>query len=502
MPSHIVDVSEEGVPDGRTLRAAAVVRLADRVAEPAAPGPGALARVERSWHAARELALAGRVYGRTTGVGANRTAAVRADGDVDVDATAEGHGLRLLRSHAGATGRPLPAREVRAMLAVRANQLLAGGAGLRPEIVLALVEAVRTGAHPVVREHGAVGTGDLAALAQTGLALLGEQPWTGGRPPRPIALDGNDALAFISSNALTLGQSALALDELRRLQAASLVVASLSLLAAGGSYEAYAEPVHLARPHPGSVTAAARMRAVLGAPARPGPPSGRIQDPYGFRCVPQIHGPALESVDALDRVLAVDLNAAAENPLISADGQGVYGALHHGSFYAAHVAATLDALRLAVLQTARLSTARLVSLVEPGITGLRPFLSEDTPASSGVMILEYAAGAALAELTSMAHPASLGHAVLSRGVEEVASFASLAARHALRMPEHQRQVLACELVAAVRALRQRGTVPDPDLPVGRAYALAAGELDPDMTDRPLSDDVDVAVGLLDRLAAL
>jgi len=507
MKSQIMDTSPRIVPDGRTLNTVAVVQLADGSARLDGPSPAALSRVEGSWHAARELALAGRVYGRNTGVGANRTdavrAAVRADGDVDVDATAEGHGLRLLRSHAGAVGSPLPAREVRAMLAVRANQLLAGGAGLNPEIVLALLDAVRNGAHPVVREHGAVGTGDLAALAQTGLALLGEQPWTGGAPaPRTVALDGNDALAFISSNALTLGQSALALDELRRLQDASLVVAALSLLAVGGSYEAYAEPVHRERPHPGSVAAAARMRTVLGAPARPGPPSGRIQDPYGFRCVPQIHGPALESAGKLDEVLAVDLNAAAENPLISADSQGVYGALHHGSFYAAHAAAALDGLRLAVLQTARLSTARLVSLVEPGITGLRPFLSEDIPASSGVMILEYAAGSALAELTSLAQPASLGHAVLSRGVEEVASFASLAARHALRMPEYHRHVLACELVAAVRALRQRDTVPDPALPVGRAYELAAAELDPDMTDRPLSDDVDVAVGLLDRLAVL
>ncbi|QPP08507.1 aromatic amino acid lyase [Streptomyces bathyalis] len=502
MSSQIVDTARSVTPDGRTLNTAAVVELAHGSAALGEPDPESLARVERSWHAARELALAGRVYGRNTGVGANRTAAVRADGDVDVDATAEGHGLRLLRSHAGAVGSPLPAREVRAMLTVRANQLLAGGAGLNPQIVLALLEAVRNGAHPVVREHGAVGTGDLAALAQTGLALLGEQPWTGGPAPRTVALDGNDALAFISSNALTLGQSALALDELCRLQNASLVVAALSLLAVGGSYEAYAEPVHRERPHPGSVAAAARMRVILGAPARPGPPSGRIQDPYGFRCVPQIHGPALDSADTLAGVLEVDLNAAAENPLISADAQGVYGALHHGSFYAAHAASALDGLRLAVLQTARLSTARLVSLVEPGITGLRPFLSEDTPASSGVMILEYAAGAALAELTSLAQPASLGHAVLSRGVEEVASFASLAARHALRMPEHQRQVLACELVAAIRALRQRGTVPDPGLPVGRAYELAAAELEPEMADRPLSDDVDVAVGLLDRLSAL
>ncbi|MGO4430626.1 aromatic amino acid lyase, partial [Streptomyces sp. MCAF7] len=118
----------------------------------------------------------------------------------------------------------------------------------------------------------------------------------------------------------------------------------------------------------------------------------------------------------------------------------------------------------------------------------------------GVMILEYAAGAALGEMRAVSHPASLGHAVLSRGVEEQASFASLAARQTLRVVDHYRQVLGCELVAAVRALRQRGLEPDPELPVGAAYALAEKALDPRMEDRPLTQDVAVAAGLLDGLA--
>ena len=134
-------------------------------------------------------------------------------GPCDVDVRA------LLRSHAGAIGEELPARQVRAMLAVRANQLLAGGAGLRPTVITALCEALESGAHPVVNEFGSVGTGDLAALAQTGLALAGEHPWRGSGAPEPQPLDNNDALAFISSNALTLGQAALALrDILKRVE--------------------------------------------------------------------------------------------------------------------------------------------------------------------------------------------------------------------------------------------------------------------------------------------
>lgn len=497
MSSHIADrVADDNdavvILDGRRLMVPDVVRMAESVARPV-PAAEGLKRVEASWGAAREIASWGRVYGRSTGVGANRNESVPTEAAAD-------HGLRLLRSHAGAIGEELPARQVRAMLAVRANQLLAGGAGLRPTVVTALCDALETGAHPKVNALGSVGTGDIAALAQMGLALAGEHPWQGaGTAPEPQPLDNNDALALISSNALTLGQSALALHELRALIAATQVVAALSLMAIDGSYEAYALPVHEARRHAGSSAVAERMRLLLGAPDRPTPPLGRIQDPYGFRCLPQIHGPAHDAADALEGVLEVEINAAAENPLISADDMAAY---HHGGFYLAQLALSLDHFRLAVTQVARLSTSRLSTLNEPGFTRLRPFLADGEPASSGVMILEYAAGAALGDLRAYSAPASLGHAVLSRGVEEQASFASLGARQTLRACEAFRLVVGCELVAAVRALRQRELRLDPELPVGRAFELAASVLDAESADRPLTDDVATAAGLLDRFAEL
>ncbi|MFF4270783.1 aromatic amino acid ammonia-lyase [Streptomyces sp. NPDC001536] len=522
------------VLDGIGLGVADVVRLADGAARPV-PGTDAMKRVTESWDAARQIAATGRVYGRSTGVGANRNE------PVPTEAAAE-HGLRLLRSHAGAIGEELPARQVRAMLAVRANQLLAGGAGLRPTVVTALCEALESGAYPVVNEFGSVGTGDIAALAQAGLALAGEHPWRGGAgaaeglsggsgagpsgssgvsgvsgvsgasapgtpgelwrvsgAPEPQPLDNNDALAFISSNALTLGQAALALHELRGLLEATQVVGALSLLAVDGSHEAYAAPVHAARPHRGSAEVARRMRELIGAEERPTPPLGRIQDPYGFRCLPQIHGPAHDAADALEEVVAVEINAAAENPLITPEDMAAY---HHGGFYQAQLALALDHFRLALTQVARLSTSRLSTLNEPAYTRLRPFLADHEPASSGVMILEYAAGAALGELRAFSAPASLGHAVLSRGVEEQASFASLAARQTLRACGAYRLVVACELVAAVRALRQRDLGPDPDLPVGRALELAMAVLDEDQADRPLTDDVTAATALLDRFTEI
>ncbi|MFI1359822.1 aromatic amino acid ammonia-lyase [Streptomyces sp. NPDC020898] len=554
MSSRIVDASPPVSPpssaglvvlDGIGLGVEDVVRLADGAARPV-PGTEAMKRVEEVWDVARQIAATGRVYGRSTGVGANRNE------DIPTEAAAD-HGLRLLRSHAGAIGAELPARQVRAMLAVRANQLLAGGAGLRPGVVTALCEALENGVYPVVNEFGSVGTGDIAALAQMGLALAGEHPWRGAeRPagpgadagagerwpttepvvgrgrsaaeasgaspgvpsapgsvasrgpgvtgaPAPQALDNNDALALISSNALTLGQAALALHELRGLIVATQVVAALSLLAVDGSHEAYAAPVHAARPHRGTVEVARRMRELIGSADRPTPPLGRIQDPYGFRCLPQIHGPAHDAADALEGVLAIEINAAAENPLICPEDLTAY---HHGGFYQAQLALALDHFRLAVTQVARLSTSRLSTLNEPAFTRLRPFLADHEPAASGVMILEYAAGAALGDLRAFSAPASLGHAVLSRGVEEQASFASLAARQTLRACDAYRLVVGCELVAAVRALRQRDLRPDPELPVGRALELAESVLDADSADRPLTDDVTAAAGLLDRFTEI
>lgn len=491
------------VLDGTGLDAEAVTRLADGTAEPAVL-PEALARAERSWHTARRLATAGRMYGRHTGVGANRLVPVS-------DEDQAGQDLRLLRSHAGGVGALLPARQVRAMLAVRANQVLAGGSGLQPAVVQALVEALRLGVHPAVNEFGAVGTGDLTALAQTGLAVIGERPWlrgelgsshTTGLVPAPVVLHHGDALALMSSNALTLGQAALVSHDLDILLRASHTVTALSLTAVSGSFEAYAAPVHALRPYPGARHAAAEVRRLLGLPDRPRVAGRRIQDPFGFRAFPQAHGSALDAAGALRAILAVEVNCPSENPLISQDGpDGHPAAYHHGGFFAAPVGLALDQLCLALLQTAQLSAARLSALGDPDLTGLRPFLAGGAAANSGLIILEYSAASALAEVRASAMPASAGHAVLSRGVEEAATFASQAVRQALRAVDAYRLVLACELVAAVRAVRLHASVPSAPaftvLDVAAALGLSA---EPD--DHPLTAEVAAAAELLPELAAL
>ncbi|MGW2779992.1 aromatic amino acid ammonia-lyase [Streptomyces populi] len=506
--------------DGRGLDAATVAGVADG-AEPPALSPVALAAMEHTRRAADRLAAEGaRVYGRSTGVGAHRGLAVE-------EHDGAGHDLRLLLSHAGGAGDALPARQVRAMMVVRTNQLLAGGSGSGPEIATAVAGALRAGVHPRVPEYGSVGTGDLTALAQLGLALFGHDTWTRdpaasgnrfaddlppGRPlPGRLTLRRGDALALLSSNALTLGQSALAWHDLGVPLRAAHVVAALSLYAVDGSLEPYAPEVHAAHAHPAIARVAARVRRLLGVTAgdgtaladAPGRAPARVQDPFGFRCFPQAHGPAMEAWSGLERVLSIDLNSATENPLIGWDEiTGTPFARHHGGFFTTPLTLALDQLGLAVLGTARLSAARLSALGRPELTGLRSYLADAASAGSGTMILEYSAASALAEIQACAGPASLGHVVLSQGMEEAATFATQAARKSLRAAQPYRLVLACELVAAVRALRLRGTPPAPGTPAGRAYLRAAAALDPDMRDRPLTDDVTVAAALLDEFAGL
>ncbi|MBB5630710.1 aromatic amino acid ammonia-lyase [Sphaerisporangium krabiense] len=491
------------VLDGVRARPGDIAEIACAGARVALAGPG-LDRARASHAAAREIAARRPVYGRTTGVGANRTEAVPI-AELDL------HGLRLLRSHAGGAGPREPDVHVRAMLAVRANQILAGGSGLRPAFAEALAEALNAGRLPEVRQVGAIGTGDLTALAETGLTLVGERPWAGGgEDPPPLVLEAGDALAFCSSGAMTIGQAALAWARIAPLLRAAQVVAALSLVAVDGSTEPYDAEVHAARPHRGAARVAAEMRRLLRVPGQAadretsaaqglGGTRARVQDPFGYRCLPQVHGPAVEAAGELERVLTVEINAAAENPLLPAAGGTAH---HHGGFHQAALGLALDHLRLALLQSAHLSAARLATLMDPAYTGLRPFLADGAPGASGAMILEYTATSALAGLREAAHPASLGHAVLSLGVEDHASFAPQSARHTLRAASAYRLVLACELVTAVRALRMRGVVPDPSTPVGAAFADAAWRLDPATEDRPLGADADAAAEVLDLLAGL
>ena len=465
--------------DGTSLSSHAVETVARGGADVRVTDAG-WARIAAAAGAARQLAD-GPIYGRTTAVGANKHAAA-----------AGGNGVRLLRSHACGAGSPMPADQARAMLAVRVNQLAAGGAGVRRRVVAALVEALNQRLTPPVRWIGAIGTGDLTALATTGLCLLGDLPWQGCGTMTPIDLDDADALPLISSSAATIGAAALAWCDADRLLRAMVTVAALSMTAVHASPEPFAPAVQDASPFPGQARVAAMVRALTG-PAT----TRRVQDSYAYRALPQVHGTTLDAADRLDTVLTVALNAAAENPLVDATE---VRAFHNGNFHTAALAAAADGLCAAFAQTAALSAARLATLVDPATTGLRAFLASGPEDSSGVMILEYVAHSALADLRGCAGGAvaAASGGALSLGVEEHASYATQAAGRLATAVDRAAVVVACELVAAARAVRQGGARPPG--PLAPIMTAVAEQLPADDTDRTLEPDLDAAVALLPTLA--
>ncbi|MDQ1732123.1 MAG: histidine ammonia-lyase [Pseudonocardiales bacterium] len=438
------------------------------------------ARAVESNAFADRVALDRPIYGRSTGVGANRTL-----GLVDPDSQA----LDLVRSHATASGPLRSAERVRAMLVIRLNQLAAGGSGADPRILDALAAMITADALPDVRELGSIGTGDLPALAVTALALMGEAP-TARPAPVTVRFASGDALPFLSSNAATLADAALALVELRSLAESALVLAALSLRAVDGNPEAFSAAVEQATPFEGARQVCATIRELVEDGWQP----ARIQDPFGLRTLPQVHGAFLDELRRLQDTIERLINAPSENPVMLAD----YGVAHHGGFHAAYLAQALDSAALGAAQSAQLSLARLTMLDEPALTGRHPFLADGTPGSSGLMIAEYVAASALASVRAAATPAGLQSVTLSRGVEEDASFASLAAHQAGVVASGYRTVLAAELLAAVRCLRQRGIEPGRLAPAVAAMATVGV----DDRDRDLTGDLAAAEAVVGELAQI
>jgi histidine ammonia-lyase len=407
------------------------------------------------------------VYGRNTGVGANRDAHI-------VD---DAHGARLLASHATTGATAYPEDVVRAALLIRLNQIAAGGSGLPPRVADALATRINSHQMPVLHRGGAIGTGDLGALAELGLAL-GD------------AVTSPDVLPLLSSNAMTLAECCAIAVQSRDLIEAMPIVGALSLVALRGNPEAFDPRVHLSRPQPGQRQVAATVwRLLTGLVQQP----ARVQDPFGFRAFAQVLGPALEQVGRLNDVVTIDINAAAENPLVADDS-----VLHNGNWHAMPVALALDGLRLALHSVATLSTSRLANLIDPELTGLARFLAAGPAASSGALMLEYVAHDSLALVRSDAQPATLGTATLSHGAEHHASFAPQAAALTTVLLDNLKTVFACELVAAVRAIRLADAGPE-RFGTARIAAFAAqavAALPAQLADRPLREDLTAARRLL------
>jgi histidine ammonia-lyase len=494
-----VQLPDEILLDGKTLTPDQVAMIARHRA------PARLAQAARTRNDEARAAVAAMIergdelYGVTTGVGALRSYRVPPE-------ERDGYAIRLLRSHACGAGPVLPAELVRAAMVVRANQIGAGGAGVAAELLDALVGSLNAGLSPFTRELGSLGTGDLTSLADIALALLGEgRMWRAdelvdaadalaGAELAPGRLGPRDGLAFISSNAVTIGRAALLVVDVRRLLDAWLSVAALSFEAAAADPVVLDERIHSALHRPGQSAVAARMRGLLAGlheRSRDPGPFG-VQDPYPFRALPQVDGAVHDALVGLEETVGHEVNFAGENALIVAAEEI---ALPNGNPHAAPLANRIDGLRTALAQSAALIAARVSTLLDTSLTGLPPFLARTPGVESGALVLEYTAHSAAAEVRSLVTPVAAQTVSVSRGVESHSSLAPTAARRADEALQALRVLVATELVVAVRALRLAGHEP---VGAGTAplYRAAAARLDPDLHDRPLHPDVEAARELI------
>jgi len=272
----------------------------------------------------------------------------------------------------------------------------------------------------------------------------------------------------------------------------------LSFLALDGNPEALSSVAAQASAAPYVDTISDRVRSLLATKGRPDCVPARIQDPYGLRVYPVAQATVLASLHSLEGQLERTLNAAQENPLFDIDKGAV---VHHGAFYQASLSLELDGTTLALALTAPITHSRIRMLNDPDTNGGNPFLAADAAGSSGLMMVEYVAAGSIAEIRNAAQPASAGTLVLSRGAEEDATFASQGVQQLERSIAAYRVLLCCELVGAVRLLRQRGLDDQFGGAVGDALTLT-GVLPSGTEDRDLRGDIALAESLLDDIGRL
>jgi histidine ammonia-lyase len=471
---------------------------------PVALAGEAAARIDAS-RAVVERAAAGgsAVYGINTGFGALAETAIAA---ADLDRLQ----VNLLRSHAAGVGEPLPVPAVRAMLALRINVLARGRSGVRRTTVEQLVSMLNRDVHPSVPSRGSVGaSGDLAPLAHLALVAIGEgQAHLGDGPQqsgaaalaaaglRPIALAAKEGLALINGTQPSTAVAALALLAAERLVRTADIAAALSVDALRGSMRPFDPRIHADRPHAGQRASAAALRALLDDSAinRSHQNCGRVQDAYSLRCAPQVHGAARDALAFARATLAVEVNAATDNPMVFAEQDEIVSG---GNFHGAPVALAADIIGLALVQLCTISERRADRLVNPALSGLPPFLTPHSGVQSGYMMAQVTAAALTSEVKTLAHPSSADTIPTSANREDHVSMSMGAALKAARAVDLARRVLAIELLLAAQGLDL--LAPLTTSPVLQRVHAAVRARVPTLTDdRPPSPDIEaIAAAIAD-----
>jgi len=486
------------IPGATTLAQLAAIYWDE---QPAALHPTARAGVDRAAaRIAQAAAGATAVYGVNTGFG--KLASLRiAPADT---ATLQ---RNLILSHCCGVGPAIPRRVARLMMALKLLSLGRGASGVRWEMVALLQDMLARGVTPTIPAQGSVGaSGDLAPLAHMTAVLIGEgeAEFGGAVTPgaqalaaaglAPLALGPKEGLGFINGTQFSTAFALAGLFEGWRCAEGALVASALSTDAIMGSTAPLHPQIHALRGHAGQIDAAACLRRLLdGSEIRESHRDGdaRVQDPYCIRCQPQVTGAAMDLMRQAAATLAIEANAATDNPLVLEDS-----IVSGGNFHAEPVAFAADMIALALAEIGAISQRRVALMVDPTLShDLPPFLTPDPGLNSGLMIAEVTSAALMSENKHRANPCSTDSTPTSANQEDHVSMAAHGARRLMAMVENLGRIVGIELICAAQGIAFRAPL-QTSAPLRRAVARLREDVAELGADRRLAPDLERAATLI------
>lgn len=370
----------------------------------------------------------------------------------------------LVMSHACGTGPLVSTEIIRLMLALKIQSLAYGHSGVQLATVERLITLYNHDYLPVIYEQGSLGaSGDLAPLAHLVLPLLGMgELWVDGKRVdaaaimaelgwEPLLLGAKEGLALLNGTQFMTAYGVYAVNMAQRLLDQADMVAALSLEAFDGRLDAFHPLIHGVRPHKGQVQVAANMRKWLADSPGMAKAKKAVQDPYSFRCIPQVHGASRDAWEYVARLMAVEMNAVSDNPNIFPDDDLI---LSGGNFHGQPLALALDFLAMAMAELGSISERRTYQLIS-GVRDLPAFLIAHSGLNSGMMIPQYTAASIASQNKQLANPASTDSIVSSNGQEDHVSMGANAATKLYRLLDNVETLLAIELMNAAQAMDLR-----------------------------------------------